>query len=169
MVEDHRGRPTHPRPQVARDALAATHAHWVEVTFRNTSSGAGARTTLRAGGDLVQAATAEPTLGRLVDHAEGQRPRLACVTAEVAASGQGETHQWRHESHSWVSQSPLPPYLPDIYQVTIAYAPPGGRVLEVGSLHQYGASFSGTTAFAEALVGQVATTCSRPPAPTGWR
>jgi NADPH-dependent 7-cyano-7-deazaguanine reductase QueF len=142
--------------QVAHEALAATHALWVEVTFRNTGSGEGARTTLRASDDLVQAATAEPTLGRLVDHAEGQRPRLACVTAEVAASGQGQTHQWRHESHSWVSQSPVPPYLPDIYHVTIAYAPCGGRVLEAASLREYGASFSGTNAFAEALAGQVA-------------
>jgi NADPH-dependent 7-cyano-7-deazaguanine reductase QueF len=142
--------------QVAHEVLAATLALWVEVTFRNTGSGQGARTTLRASDDLVHAATAEPTLGRLVDHAEGQRPRLACVTAEVAASGQGQTHQWRHESHSWVSQSPVPPYLTDIYHVTIAYAPHGGRVLEAASLREYGASFSGTNAFAEALAGQVA-------------
>jgi len=55
-----------------------------------------------------------------------------------------------------VSQCPVPPYLPDIYHVTIAYAPRGGRVLDAESLLEYGASFSGTKAFAEALAGQVA-------------
>jgi NADPH-dependent 7-cyano-7-deazaguanine reductase QueF len=143
--------------QVARDALAATGAWWLEVTFRDPHSGEGARTTLRSGDEPVETATAESTgAGRPAEGAEGRRPQLHCVTAEVAVAGEHESHERLHESSSWVSQSPMPPYLTDVYHVVVAYAPRDGQVLEPESLQAYGASFNNTMTFAEALAGQVA-------------
>jgi len=142
---------------VARDVLAATGGWWVQVTFRDPHSGEGARTTLRSSQQTVETATAEPTVpGGPAEGAEGSRPQLRCVTAEVAAVGKRESHERLHGSASWVSHSPVPPYLPDVYHVVVAYAPRDGRVLEPESLRAYGASFSNTGTFAEALAGQVA-------------
>jgi NADPH-dependent 7-cyano-7-deazaguanine reductase QueF len=129
----------------------------VEVTFRDPRSGEGARTTLRSGDEPVDTATAESTgAGRPAERAEGRRPQLHCVTAEVAVAGEYESHERLHESSSWVSQSPVPPYLTDVYHVVVAYAPRDGQVLEPESLQAYGASFNNTVTFAEALAGQVA-------------
>jgi NADPH-dependent 7-cyano-7-deazaguanine reductase QueF len=143
--------------EVARDVLAATGAWWVEVTFRDPHRGEGARTTLRSSDEPVETETAEPTVpGRPAEGAEGRRPQLHCVAAEVAAAGKHESHERLHESPSWVSQSPVPPYLTDVYHVTVAYAPRDGQVLDPESLQAYGASFCNTMTFAEALAGQVA-------------
>jgi NADPH-dependent 7-cyano-7-deazaguanine reductase QueF len=145
--------------QVADDVLAATDARWVEVTFRNLRSGEGARTSLRPDDYPVEAADEpdEPMLGRPVEPPEGARPRLACVTAAVAPSGEHQTHEQLHETYGWVSQCPVAPFLTDIYHVTVAYAPHAGRVLDPTYLwEEYAASFRDTKAFAEALAGQVA-------------
>jgi NADPH-dependent 7-cyano-7-deazaguanine reductase QueF len=143
--------------QVAGDVLAATRARWVQVNFQNTRSGEGARVTTGAGDDQAQAETQPPGIpGRPAERARAERPQLQCVTAEDSATGGHESLERLHETRSWVSQSPVPPFLTDIYHVTVAYAPRDGRVLEPSSLWEYAASFSETGAFAEALAGQVA-------------
>jgi NADPH-dependent 7-cyano-7-deazaguanine reductase QueF len=140
--------------QVARDVLAATRPHWVQVSFLNIRSGEGACTTLRAGDEPAAAAT---KLDHAAGHGADGHPQLVCVTAEVPASGEQETHERRHETRSWVSQCPVEPYLTDIYHVTVAYAPRDGQVLDPQQLwEEYAASFSNTRAFAEALTGRVA-------------
>jgi NADPH-dependent 7-cyano-7-deazaguanine reductase QueF len=140
--------------QVARDVLVATRPSWVQVSFRNTRSGEGARTTLRASDEPAPAAT---RVDRLAGQGAGGHPRLVCVTVEAHASGDHETHERRHETHSWVSQCPVPPYLTDVYHATVAYAPRDGQVLDPQQLwEEYAASFSDTKAFAEALAGRVA-------------
>ena len=87
--------------QAARDVLTVTRPNWVQVSFLNTRSGEGARTTLRTGDEPASAVT---KLDHLAGHGTDGHPRLACVTAEVTASGEHETHERRHETHSWVSQ-----------------------------------------------------------------
>lgn len=102
--------------------------------------------------DLLGADTSELTmLGRPVERAEGERPKLECFTTKVSVTRE------EHETDEWVSECPIHPYLTDIYSVLIVYAPNReGRVLEAKSLREYGASFKNTRAFAEALAGQVA-------------
>jgi hypothetical protein len=68
--------------------------------------------------DLLGADTSELTmLGQQVDRLEGERPQLECFTTKTNLTR--ETHRTRE----WVSLPPGPHQRPDVYEVTIVYAP----------------------------------------------